>query len=228
MYGAQARRATKCARASTAAGVRITRRSTQRSDERHRAFGAVWHINCHSMPAVGDALADDPGRARADFVLGDRDGTTCEPAFTRARRGRRARLGLHRGDQRPVQGRGDRAQARPAGGEAPQPADRAQAHASTWTRTTLVPNAGYAQLAARPRASGRRHRELRARPRLVRPLDRCSVPLPNSAPIAGRPRCPSRWSPLARRPSQRVQLRSEGRRVAPQRAPMIAASRRNP
>ena len=34
------------------------------------------------MPAVGDALADDPGRERADFVLGDRDGTTCEPAFT--------------------------------------------------------------------------------------------------------------------------------------------------
>ena len=52
-------------------------------DERHRGFGGVWHINCHSMPAVGDALADDPGRERADFVLGDRDGTTCEPALTR-------------------------------------------------------------------------------------------------------------------------------------------------
>ena len=51
-------------------------------DERQRAFGGVWHVNCHSMPAVGDAPADDPGRERADFVLGDRDGTTCEPAFT--------------------------------------------------------------------------------------------------------------------------------------------------
>jgi N-formylglutamate deformylase len=51
-------------------------------DERHRDFGAVWHVNCHSMPAVGDVMADDPGRARADFVLGDRDGTTCEPEFT--------------------------------------------------------------------------------------------------------------------------------------------------
>jgi N-formylglutamate amidohydrolase len=51
-------------------------------DRLHRAFGAVWHINCHSMPAVGDANADDPGRARADFVLGDRDGTTCAPEFT--------------------------------------------------------------------------------------------------------------------------------------------------
>jgi N-formylglutamate deformylase len=51
-------------------------------DARHRDFGAVWHIDCHSMPAVGDARSDDPGRERADFVLGDRDGTTCEAAFT--------------------------------------------------------------------------------------------------------------------------------------------------
>ena len=51
-------------------------------DERHRTFGAVWHLNCHSMPAEGDVNADDPGRARADFVLGDRDGTTCAPEFT--------------------------------------------------------------------------------------------------------------------------------------------------
>ena len=51
-------------------------------DAHHLRFGGVWHINCHSMPAVGDALADDPGRERADFVLGDRDGTTCEPGYT--------------------------------------------------------------------------------------------------------------------------------------------------
>ena len=50
-------------------------------DERHRRFGAVWHLNCHSMPAVGDVMSDDPGRTRADFVLGDRDATTCEPEF---------------------------------------------------------------------------------------------------------------------------------------------------
>jgi len=52
-------------------------------DTAHRAFGAVWHLDCHSMPAVGDTNADDPGRARADFVLGDRDGTTCAADFTR-------------------------------------------------------------------------------------------------------------------------------------------------
>ena len=52
-------------------------------DQRHRAFGAVWHVDCHSMPAVGDVNADDPGRERSDFVIGDRDGTTCEQPFTR-------------------------------------------------------------------------------------------------------------------------------------------------
>jgi N-formylglutamate deformylase len=52
-------------------------------DARQRAFGGVWHLNCHSMPAIGDALSEDPGRERCDFVLGDRDGTTCDPAFTR-------------------------------------------------------------------------------------------------------------------------------------------------
>ena len=51
-------------------------------DERFAACGVVWHVNCHSMPAVGGVMSDDPGRERADFVLGDRDGTTCEPEFT--------------------------------------------------------------------------------------------------------------------------------------------------
>ena len=52
-------------------------------DASHRRFGAVWHLDCHSMPAVGDGMSEDPGRARADFVLGDRDATTCEPEYTR-------------------------------------------------------------------------------------------------------------------------------------------------
>ena len=51
-------------------------------DALHRTFDVVWHINCHSMPAVGDANADDAGRPRKDFVLGDRDATTCAPEFT--------------------------------------------------------------------------------------------------------------------------------------------------
>ncbi|MEP7156203.1 MAG: N-formylglutamate amidohydrolase [Betaproteobacteria bacterium] len=49
----------------------------------HKHYGAVWHINCHSMPATSSVISDEgPGVARADFVLGDRDGTTCAPAFT--------------------------------------------------------------------------------------------------------------------------------------------------
>ncbi len=45
----------------------------------HAAHGAVWHINCHSMPSKRSAR--DIGRP-ADFVLGDRDGTTCAKEFT--------------------------------------------------------------------------------------------------------------------------------------------------
>jgi N-formylglutamate deformylase len=46
-------------------------------------YGAVWHMNCHSMPAVSGQISEEgPGVARADFVLGDRDGTTCSPDFT--------------------------------------------------------------------------------------------------------------------------------------------------
>jgi N-formylglutamate deformylase len=49
----------------------------------HKHYGAVWHINCHSMPAVSGLVAEEgPGKPRAEFVLGDRDGTTCAPEFT--------------------------------------------------------------------------------------------------------------------------------------------------
>src|SRR5437016_1231042 len=47
----------------------------------HHEFGAVWHINCHSMPSYGPSRAERKG-VYADFVLGDRDGTTCSPEFT--------------------------------------------------------------------------------------------------------------------------------------------------
>ena len=46
-------------------------------DRLHAEFGAVWHINCHSMPSNGS-----PRDEHGDFVLGDRDGTTCAPEFT--------------------------------------------------------------------------------------------------------------------------------------------------
>ncbi len=44
--------------------------------------GVVWHLNCHSMLPVGDTGSPDPGESRADFVLGDLHGTTCDPAYT--------------------------------------------------------------------------------------------------------------------------------------------------
>jgi N-formylglutamate amidohydrolase len=44
--------------------------------EAYGRFGAVWHVNCHSMKSTAK------GRLRDDFVLGDRDGTTCAPEFT--------------------------------------------------------------------------------------------------------------------------------------------------
>jgi len=54
------------------------------TDALHGRFGVVWHVDCHSMPGLSSALsAEGPGIPRADFVLGDRDGSTCAPAFTR-------------------------------------------------------------------------------------------------------------------------------------------------
>ena len=65
-------------------------------DEAHRHFGAVWHLNLHSMPAVSSSISEEgPGKSRADFVLGDRDGTTCEPEFTAAVAEALRRMGYH-------------------------------------------------------------------------------------------------------------------------------------
>jgi N-formylglutamate deformylase len=51
-------------------------------DQAHARFGAVWHVNCHSMRSHGTARDEDGARqARPDMVLGDRDDTTCNAAF---------------------------------------------------------------------------------------------------------------------------------------------------
>jgi N-formylglutamate deformylase len=45
-------------------------------------FAGVWHLNLHSMPANAyERLQIRSERPLADFVLGDRDGASCEPAF---------------------------------------------------------------------------------------------------------------------------------------------------
>jgi len=49
----------------------------------HARFGVSYHVNCHSMNAVAGAQGEGgAGRTRPDFVLGDRDGSTCSAAFT--------------------------------------------------------------------------------------------------------------------------------------------------
>jgi N-formylglutamate amidohydrolase len=48
-------------------------------DSAHARFGAVWHVNWHSMKAMGRGRN---ASARADFVLGDLDGGSCAPEFT--------------------------------------------------------------------------------------------------------------------------------------------------
>ncbi len=52
-------------------------------DATHRHFGVVLHLNCHSMNPVAGAMGvGGAGATRADIVLGDRDGTSCDPALT--------------------------------------------------------------------------------------------------------------------------------------------------
>lgn len=52
-------------------------------DMAHAQHGRVVHINCHSMPEVAGPISwVKPGTRFADVVLGDRDGSTCAPAFT--------------------------------------------------------------------------------------------------------------------------------------------------
>ncbi len=44
-------------------------------DDTHKTFGAVWHLNCHSMPSHAVSTT------RPDFIIGDRDGSSSEPEF---------------------------------------------------------------------------------------------------------------------------------------------------
>lgn len=49
----------------------------------HERHGYSMHLNCHSMPAVASAYATDfPGLEHADFVVGDRDGSTADPRLS--------------------------------------------------------------------------------------------------------------------------------------------------
>jgi N-formylglutamate deformylase len=53
-------------------------------DAAHRQHGYSIHLNCHSMPSVAASFATEfPGLAHADFVIGDRDGTTARPELSK-------------------------------------------------------------------------------------------------------------------------------------------------
>jgi N-formylglutamate deformylase len=46
----------------------------------HASHGRVVHIDCHSMASMGDRTTEDGAVPRPDFVVSDREGTTCAPA----------------------------------------------------------------------------------------------------------------------------------------------------
>ncbi|KDP85669.1 N-formylglutamate amidohydrolase [Cupriavidus basilensis] len=53
------------------------------ADQAIASHGSAWHINCHSMPSEAAQYATEhPGLQHPDFVVGDRDGTTCDTRFT--------------------------------------------------------------------------------------------------------------------------------------------------
>ena len=94
-----------------------------------RKFGVVWHVNCHSMPSQRPR---QEGGHCADFVLGDRDGTTCAPNSPSLSPGI-ARPRLHRSHQRVYKGvEIVKRHGRPAG-TATACRSRSTAR-STWTR----------------------------------------------------------------------------------------------
>ncbi|XWN30449.1 MAG: N-formylglutamate amidohydrolase [Devosia sp.] len=60
----------------------------QHLDRIHARHGVVYYLDAHSMQAVSSVMHEEgPGKARAEIVLSDRDGTTCAPAFTTAAAG---------------------------------------------------------------------------------------------------------------------------------------------
>lgn len=56
---------------------------SQQIEAARERFGGVWHLNLHSMPSDSyQVLEIETDKPLADFVLGDRDGTTCDPTLT--------------------------------------------------------------------------------------------------------------------------------------------------
>lgn len=93
-----ARRIDRCWRPYHAALSRLV-------DDAHRRHGHVIHLNCHSMPALsGPCSTEHLGLVHADFLLGDRDGSTADPRLTRAVAGLLGDLGHTVGINHPHKG----------------------------------------------------------------------------------------------------------------------------
>lgn len=50
-------------------------------DFEERGFKNVYHLDCHSMPSLGTKAHNDPGETRADIVVSDQKGKSCDSAF---------------------------------------------------------------------------------------------------------------------------------------------------
>ena len=72
-----------------------------RAKARH---GQVWHVNCHSMKALGRSRRGQPAPVREDFVLGDLDGQSCDGGFTGFVAGALRDLGYSVAVNRPFRG----------------------------------------------------------------------------------------------------------------------------
>ena len=48
---------------------------------RERGAKKIFHLDAHSMPSKGTAAHRDPGETRADIVVSDWEGKSCEPSF---------------------------------------------------------------------------------------------------------------------------------------------------
>lgn len=50
-------------------------------EQRKKGYQKVYHIDAHSMPSVGTSEHRDPGERRADIVVSDQIGKSCDPKF---------------------------------------------------------------------------------------------------------------------------------------------------
>jgi len=77
----------------------------QAIDLAHARHGYSIHVNCHSMPAIASSHATEyPGEAHADFVVGDRDGSTASAALSRLVCAHLRALGYHMAYNHPYKG----------------------------------------------------------------------------------------------------------------------------